>query len=69
MKANPITKSLACKRKNYKRQKSLARRRKDYKKKKEETNKKKAEKRKKKKKHSLSNSLHLDSKKKNSFFS
>ena len=58
MKTNliPITKSLACRRKDYKRHK-------------EETNKKKAEKRKKKKKHSLSNSLHLDSKKKNILFS
>ena len=67
MKTNLITKSLACRRKNYKRQKSLACRRKDYKRQKEETNKKKAKKRKKKKKHSLSNSLHLDSKKKTLF--
>ena len=46
MKTNLITKSLACRRKNYKRQKSLACRRKDYKRQKEETNKKKAKKRK-----------------------
>ena len=59
MKANPIpiTKSLACRRKDYKRQK-------------EETNKKKVEKKeKRKKKQSLPDSLHLDSKKKNTLFS
>ena len=59
MKANPIIKSLACRRKDYKRQKSLACRRKDYKRQKEETNKKER-----RKKNPLSNSLYLDSKKK-----
>ena len=65
MKANPITKSLACKRKDYKRQKSLACRRKDYKRQKEETNKKKKEE--KKNTHSLILSILIL--KKNSLFS